>query len=107
MARYSGYVGYVITKEVRSGVWKPQIIERYMRGNVLSVTGRAQEDNKVNEDIKLNLRISVIADAFSFENFMYITYAHYAGVKWRVNSVEIMHPRLILNIGEIYNGQEI
>lgn len=104
MAKYSGKVGYVITTEKAPGVWTADTIEKLMRGDALNAVGRTEGD-KINEDIRLTLRISVVADEFAFRNFMYIRYVWYAGAKWNVNSVEVMRPRLILNIGEVYNGQ--
>jgi hypothetical protein len=102
MARYSGVVGYVKTVETDPGVFEPQEIRKHFVGNILNTSARSLMETKVNEDITLTQRISIVADAFAFENFAYIRYIEYGGVKWKVNTVEIMRPRLILNIGGPY-----
>ncbi|CRH84898.1 Uncharacterised protein [Chlamydia trachomatis] len=102
MAKYAGKIGYIMTEETEPGVFEPVVTEKFLRGDMLNVTSRSDTDNKVNENIKLTQRISVLADAFALANFMYIRYAWYAGIRWSVNSVEIMRPRLILNIGGPY-----
>lgn len=102
MAKYAGNVGYIMTEETEPGVFEPVVIEKFLRGDMLSVTSRSDTGNKVNDGIRLTQRISVLADAFALANFMYIRYAWYAGIRWSVNSVEIMRPRLILNVGGPY-----
>lgn len=99
MARYAGYVGYVKTVETDPGVFEPKEIRKFLRGDILNTSARANTESKVNSDITLTQRISVVADSFAFENFMYIRYVEYSGVKWEVSSVEVMRPRLVLNIG--------
>lgn len=103
MAKYAGNVGYIMTEETEQGVFEPVVTEKFLRGNMLNTTSRSETDNKVNENIRLTQRISVLADAFALSNFMYIRYVWYAGIRWSVNSVELARPRLILNVGGPYD----
>ena len=105
MAKYSGIVGYVLTEETRPGVFVPVVKERKMRGDVLALSKRYDGGDKVNENISLNHRISLIGDPFAFENFIYLKYVTYMGVRWEVSSVEVQKPRLILSMGGVYNVQ--
>src|SRR5699024_6981232 len=104
MAKYAGSVGYATQKETSPGVWTQLMTERKMRGDILRIstsyaTDGRMNDGKVNDDLKLQHRISVVSDAYSRDNFMNIKYVTYLGTKWKVMSVEVSHPRLILSLG--------
>ena len=103
MAKYFGKIGYAATKEVKPGVWEPQIVEREYFGDVTRIINRNQSTDKVNDNIVVSNAISIVADPFANENFSTIVYAEYMGVLWKVSSVEVQFPRLILSIGEVYN----
>lgn len=106
MARYYGVVGYGIAKEVPdgSGVWVDEIFTQHYRGDVEKQIRRMDSSEKLNMDIKVNNSISILADAFAWENFMYIKYVGWSGELWTVSSVEVRRPRLILHLGSVYNG---
>lgn len=103
--RYHGVVGYGLTVDRGNDVWSDDIIERTYYGEVLSVTRSMEQSDKVNEDIRLQNRVSILADAFAFENFIYIKYLSWTGSLWTVNSVDVKRPRLILSLGGIYDGR--
>lgn len=104
--RYSGEVGYVKDQvETQPGIWEPFIQKVVMKGYAESVTSRNSFDDKVNDDISTSHRLRVIGDKFAFSNFMYIRFAEFMGEYWEVNSVQIMRPNIILNLGGLYNGQ--
>jgi hypothetical protein len=58
----------------------------------------------VNPDTASGNSISIVADAFAREQYFAIRYVEWAGVRWAVSDVEVQHPRLILRLGEVYNG---
>lgn len=103
MARFYDNVGYGVPTAV-DGVWSDVITERAYYGDVLSETRSLVPADKVNDNIRLTKRISIVADAFAFENFLRIKYADWAGLSWTVISVEVERPRLILSLGGVYNG---
>jgi hypothetical protein len=105
MARYYGNVGYGIPTDRGDGVWSDHMTERAYYGEVSNVTRSIQEADKVNNDIRLQHRISIVADAFAFENFAYIKYVSWMGSLWAVNTVEVERPRLLLTLGGAYNGE--
>jgi hypothetical protein len=45
-----------------------------------------------------------MADAYANEHFFAIRYVEWAGVLWTVSMVEVQSPRLLLRLGEVYNG---
>ena len=104
MAKFAGLVGYVTQKESTSGVWLPETVERKMRGDVIRAASSFNANEKVNEDIILQQRISLVGDPYSFANFTTLKYVTYLGVKWKVLSIEVNRPRLIVTIGGVWNG---
>ena len=106
MAKYYGIVGYAMTTETSPSVWEESIVERQYYGDVLSVSKRYQNTEHVNDSIEINNRISIVADPFAFENFLYIRYVTWMGHKWKVSSVEVEYPRLIMSIGGVYTSED-
>ena len=104
MARFLDKVGYGIPSEPVDGVWSDNITERAYKGEILSTTKFSEESDKVNDDIRLTQRISIVADAFALENFSYIKYVSWMGTLWRVTAVTPERPRLLLTLGGVYNG---
>lgn len=105
MARFVGRVGYAVTSETSPDVYQDTIKERRYYGRILNETSSHREDDKVNSDLSLSSRISVVADAYAFEHFSNIKYVvDSAGVYWDVTSVQLSRPRLILSTGGVYDG---
>lgn len=102
--RFFDKVGYGTQQNLGGGVWSDSITERTYYGEVLSATRSLEPSDKVNDDIRLQNRISIVADAFALENFINIKYVSWQGSLWTVNSVEVERPRLILALGGVYNG---
>jgi len=102
--KWYGVVGYGETVEVAPGVWDDQITERKYYGDLVRNTRRLQESDKVNDNISVGNSISVIADAYSYEHFFAMRYISFGGVLWKVSEVEVQRPRLILSLGDVYNG---
>ena len=104
MNKFYGKIGYAITKETTPGVWVEQIVERSYYGDVIRNIRRLQSSENLNDDINVSNEISIVADAFANQNFHSMRYVQYMGTKWKVSSIEVKYPRLILSIGGVYNG---
>lgn len=104
MAKYYGKIGYAVSSETVPGVWNEGITERDVYGDVIKNTKRADSGSKVIDDISVSMSVSFLADAFAINNFHLIKYATYLGSKWKVTTVEVEHPRLVLTLGGVYNG---
>jgi hypothetical protein len=105
MARFFGKVGYGVSVETAPDVWSDVITERSYYGEVLNDTVLQEESDKVNNDISLSSRISVVADPYALGNYSDIKYVvDEGGVYWSVTSVQVKRPRLILSTGGIYDG---
>jgi hypothetical protein len=106
MARFSGDVGFGIAEETfpNSGVWVDRMSKRNYFGDVIRNTRQLEQGDKVNPNILVGNSISIVADQYATEHFLSIKYVRWEGVLWTVTSVEVRRPRLILDLGEVYNG---
>lgn len=102
--RFYGEVGYGDTSETAPGVWEPVIVEYPYRGDVIRNIKRLEQGETLNDDVAVNNAISVVADEYANQHFFNIKYVMWQGVRWKVTAVEVKPPRLVLNIGEVYNG---
>ncbi len=104
MSKFYGPIGYITQKEISPGVWDDVVVERSYRGDILQNIRRWDSTDQKNDNLTISNRISLIADPFAYENFSTMRYVIWMGVRWKVNSIEIQRPRLILTLGEVYNG---
>ncbi len=104
MAKYYGAIGFAVTVETKPGVWEEMVTEQMYYGDLLKNTRRLQTANQVNDNINISNQISIVADIFAYENFRAMRYATFMGTKWKVESVDVEYPRLILSLGGVYNG---
>lgn len=106
MGKYFGNIGYAVTKETVPGIWEEGVTEKEYYGDLIKNTSRKYESGEgLNDNITISNNISIVADAFAYENFSHIRYAEFMGARWIVTNVEVQHPRLILTLGGVYNGE--
>lgn len=103
MAKYYGKIGYAEYDYERPGIAEEVIIEKTYYGDLLQNTRRLQSIDEVNDNLTLSNRISILSDPYALENFHKIRYAEYMGTKWKVNTVDVQYPRLVLTLGGVYN----
>ena len=104
MARWYGTIGYAEVTETEPGVWIETIVPREYYGDLNRNIRHISSNDKVNEDISVNNELSIVSDPYAMENFYQMRYAEFMGVKWKVSSVEVRYPRLILSLGGVYNA---
>lgn len=103
--KYYGKIGFGFANvETAPGVFDTEIVEKTYRGDVLRNSKRFETSEYRNDDLNISNEFSIVADAFAYQNFQSIRYITYMGAKWKVNNVEVRHPRLILTVGGVYNG---
>lgn len=103
--RYYGEIGYSVSVETSPGVWTQEITTRNYYGDVIRNTQRWDKGVSINDDRTINNSISIIADPFAYQNFHAIKYVKWMGTKWKVNSIEVQRPRIILGIGGVWNEE--
>lgn len=104
--KFCGNVGFVYDKETESGLYEHICTERRYYGDVLQNIRRWTAGDKINDDITLNNKLSIIADSFVIENVGAMKYVDYLGSKWKIESAEVLRPRIILTLGGVYNADQ-
>lgn len=104
MSKFYGPIGYITQKEVSPGIWDDVVVERTYVGDILQNIRRWEVSESKNDNLTISNRFSVIADPFAYENFSTMRYIYWLGTRWKITSIEIERPRLILTLGEVYNG---
>ena len=106
MAKFAGMIGFALVKDPGddNDVWAEETKERFYRGSIPRNARRWENGVSVNDNVTLNNQISVVADGFFLEHYGCVRYAVMGGVKWKVTNVDVQRPRLILTLGDVYNG---
>ena len=104
MAKFYGAIGFGVTEETAPGVWTEKIVERNYYGDLTRNARKYQSSGNLNDDLTISNEISIIADPYVNENFHLMKYVTFMGAKWKISSVDVQYPRLILSIGGVYNG---
>lgn len=106
--RFHGAVGYATSEETAPGVWKEVITEKLYYGDVIRNARRLVPPLLVppmlNGNLTLENSFSIVADADAYANYMKFRYIEWEGNRWTIANVEVSRPRLILTIGELWNG---
>jgi hypothetical protein len=106
--RFHGTVGYGTDTETAPGVWSEVITEREYYGDVLRQARRLEPSSAVpatlNQDVTVENRFSIVADAYAYDNFSKMRYVGWNGSNWTITTVEVQRPRLIMTIGALWNG---
>lgn len=105
--KFYGPVGYGITEETTPGVWTDRIVERNYSGDVIKNYRKTSSGESINDNIDVSNNISILSDPYAMNHFHTIKYVKWMGAAWKVSTVEVQYPRLILTIGGVYNGETL
>ena len=105
MAKFCGKVGF-ITYTQDGDVYKEAVTEKTYYGDVIRLSRRYEPSDKLLDDMTLNNEIEIVADAFAYENFQAMRYVNYLGANWEITSATVGRPRITLQIGGVYNGEQ-
>lgn len=108
MSKFFGKIGFSKCEDKGDGIWKETYTEKSYYGDFIENNRKWEQNNTmtVNENISINDQISIVADSFAYNNVKFMKYVLYLGTKWKINSVRIRRPRIILYVSEIYNPEE-
>lgn len=104
MAKFYGVIGYAETAETSPGVWSEVPVEKNYYGDVIRDTRRWQASENLNDNLVVSNKISVVADAYAYQNFHAMRYIKWMGAFWKISEIDVQRPRLILTLGGVYNG---
>ena len=106
--RFYGKIGFwddLEEEEVDTDIWRPIIVERPYRGEVLKNVQRIQKTEFQNDDFVVSGKIKILADLYFNERQDSIKYVEWRGIKWKVTSIEPDYPSVILELGGVYNEE--
>lgn len=103
MNKWCGKIGFVEQVETSQSVWTEVCKDRKYRGDILKRSFKWNDGSKVNDDVSLNIQISVLADSFLMENLGAMRYVCYGGSKWKITDISPDWPRITLTLGSLYN----
>lgn len=107
MARYHGKIGFGIQRVTAPGVFREEIVERSYYGDISTNIRSFESGTGLNDNLQIQNQISIVADAFAYQNFHTMRWIEFMGSKWKVRRAEVQRPRLVLSIGDVYNDQQI
>lgn len=105
MAKFYGPIGYALPEEASPGVWTDVIVEKNYRGDIVLDQRRWQSPNNLNDDLNVDNSVSIIGDNYAYQNLGTMKYIILNGIAWGIKSFSINRPRIILQIGRVYNGE--
>lgn len=105
MGKFSGNVIFERTTENDDGAFISDRTILPYKGDVYkdSVSWNGNS-NTINDDLRVQHRISIVQDSYISENSTYIKAVEFMGEYWKVSGIEARYPRLILSLGGLYNG---
>ena len=103
MSKCSGVIGYSLVVETQPGIWSETIIDKPYYGEVIT-DNRKYDNNAINEDLNISNKISIVSNSFMLENLAMMKYLTFLKSKWKITSVEMKPPRIIITIGGLYNA---
>lgn len=102
MSRFSGKLGFVMTRETEEGVWLEDKIEIPAKGTIRSLYVRNDNNASVNTNLRLTNEVSVLMDSKIQIYIETLKYVVWKGSKWEVLSIGVNYPRLTINLGGLY-----
>lgn len=102
--RYSGALGLVEQTEVRPGIWEETVTEVPVLGTVRQATEVLPNVDSVLPQHTTTTSISVPARGVGPLDNSNIRYITYKGHRWQISSIVDEPPRIVVYIGEKYNG---
>lgn len=103
MPKCSGVIGYALAGETQPGVWTEGITEKKYIGEIIKDNRRIVDQGEINGSINISNNISIISNRFMLDNMEYMRYLTFNKSKWKISSVEIKPPRIIITLGGLYN----
>ena len=102
--KWYGKIGYGLSTDDGHGVWTHTMTWKTYYGDVQRNVRRWDGSQYINDNININNTISIVADPYAFNNVGFMKCIEWMGTLWDISNAEVNYPRIILNIGGVYNG---
>ena len=108
MARFHGKVGFLIYgdeyDDQSTGISEPMVVDRTYFGRIVEHTRRWDSTDHLSDDLSVSNQIAIVGNDYAYEHASAIAYVHWMGAYWKVASVRVRRPELILTLGGVWNG---
>ena len=105
MARFHDKVGFMIGQDNQeTGKYEYQAVERAYYGRILEHTRRWESADSVNDDLTVANQIAITANDYAFQHASSIAYVRWMHGLWKVTSIRVKTPEIILTLGGVWNG---
>lgn len=105
MAKFYGKIGFLKTVEKEGSVWEEEKVERCYYGDIIRHSFRYESSGNMNDDVKLNNEISIVADDFAYQNCHLMKYVELNGCLWKISSITVDRPRITVSIGGVWTSE--
>ena len=103
MSKCSGMIGYTLAVETQPGVWTESITEKKYYGDIIKDNRKIVDSSEINGSVIVDNRISVVSNSFMLDNMEFMRYITFMNSKWKIRSLDINPPRIIISMGGLYN----
>ena len=105
MARFHDKVGFLIPRDNQeTGVADTVPVEKPYYGKIDEHVRSWRDTDSTNDDLVLSNKIAITANDYAFKHMSSIAYVHYMGGYWKVTSIRLAKPEIILTLGGVWNG---
>lgn len=105
MAKWSGKIGFGEMVETSTDVWELVISEKHYYGDIIVNRSNTVNKSEINDEISLSNQIRVISAPYACDNYQKIKYITFMKQKWKVNSISIEYPALLITLGGYWNEE--
>lgn len=105
MARFHDVVGFLTGQDDQeTGKYRQRAVERPYYGKILEHVRRWDSSEHVNDDLTVSNQIAITANDYAFKHASSIAYVRWMGGYWKVVSIRVKTPEIILTLGGVWNG---
>lgn len=105
MARFHDKVGFLTGQDNQeTGKYEQSAVERPYYGRILEHTRRWDSTDHLNDDLTVANQIAITANDYAFKHMSSIAYVHWMHGYWKVASIRVKGPEIILTLGGVWNG---
>lgn len=105
MAKFYGAIGYISDEVGAADVIVEKPIERMYKGDLIKNNRRLNSSDELNDNVVISNQISILADPYANNHMHDMRYVKWRGAAWKVVSIDVQPPRLLLTLGGVYNGE--
>lgn len=105
MARFHGKVGFLFhVDNQETGISEMHVVERSFYGRIIEHTRRWETTDYTNDNLAVSNQIAITANDYAFRNASAIAYVHWMHSNWKIASMRVKAPEIILTLGGVWNG---